>query len=151
MHRHTYHIAPIAYNILHVAHNILHITHNIFHIIHSYALRPLIHGLIIQTSHKWGLNTWDHNQGAYFSKHRVCFIHSYVLHFILLMGQRKHQLYLGCSLRLSSGSLCNYQEWPNLITLTCLVSFVSLCASLEACLIHSWGTLTWIDFLLQGS
>ena len=103
-------ILHTTHNILHIAHNILHIAHNFLHIIHSYAMRPWNHGLDIKTSQKRGLNIWYLNQEVCFSKHRVYFIHSYVLHFISFMGQCKHQLYLGSSLRLSLGSLCNEQE-----------------------------------------
>ena len=99
-------ILHTAHNVLHIAHNILHISHNIFHIIRSYTMRLWNHGIDIKISQKRGLNIWDLNQGSFFSKHRICFIHSYVLHFI----QCKHQLYLGCSLRISSGSLCNDKE-----------------------------------------
>ena len=98
--------------VLHTTHNILHIAYSITsytqHI--SYAMRPWNHGLDIKTSQKRGLNIWYLNQEVCFRKHRVCFIHSYVLHFISFMVQCKHQLYLGCHLRLSSGSLCNDQE-----------------------------------------
>ena len=68
------------------------------------------------------------------------------------MGQCKHQFYLGCSLRLSSGSLCNTKndlmsslesnsplDYP---ILTPFVSLVSLCASFKVGLIHSLVTLT---------
>ena len=71
---------------MYIAHNILHMAHNIFHIIRSYAMRPWNHGLDIKTSQKLGLNVWDLNYGAFLSKQRVSFIHSYVLHFISFIG-----------------------------------------------------------------
>ena len=86
-----------TYNIVYIAYLILHIAHIILHITHSYSMRPWNHGHDIKLSKKWGLNIWDLKYGAFFSTHRVCFIHSYILHFISLIGYCKHKLYLGCS------------------------------------------------------
>ena len=77
-------ILQTEHNIFHIAHIIIHITLNVVHIIHSYAMRRWNHGIDIKTSQKLGLNIWDFNQGLCLSKHRICFIHSYVLHFISL-------------------------------------------------------------------
>ena len=105
-------------------------------------MRPWNHKLNIKTSQKWGLNVWDLNYGVCFSKHRVCFVHSYVLHFISFMGQCKHQLYLGCTLRHSSGLLCNEQEWPNGITwiiLTSLLSYSNTIGIIRFIMCIIWG------------
>ena len=108
-------ILHTTHNILHITHNILQIPHNIFHIICSYAIRPWNHWLKIITYQNEGstYGTWTREPSL---SRKICFIHSYVLHFHSFVSLCKHQPYLVFSLRFSSGLLCNDQEWPSVIT-----------------------------------
>ena len=102
-------ILHTTHNILHIAHNILHIAHNILHIIRSYAMRPWNHGLDIRLP-KMSAQHMVPQLGSLHQKTQSL-LHSFIctsLH--LFISQCKHQLYRGCSLRLSSGLLCNDQE-----------------------------------------
>ena len=111
-------------------------------------MRPWNHWLNIKISRIEGSTNGTSTRESSLANTEFFFVHSYILYFISFIGQYKHQLYLGCSLRLSSGLLCNEQEWPHSLLeyeklhdypiLTPLVSFDSLCASFEAGLIHSF-------------
>ena len=66
--------------ILQTTHNIFHISYHVFYIILSYAMRPWDHGLDVRTSQNEG-STYETSTRDPSLANKVCFIHSYVLHF----------------------------------------------------------------------
>ena len=149
-----------THNRVQIAHIIIPIKYNVVHIIHFIGtsfLGSLNVKSMKPNNRKWGLNIWDLKLEVCFSKNRICFIHSYELHFISFMRQFKHQRYLGCSLRLSSSllslkktdlmSLLEYNLICDYPMLTPLLSFITLCALFEAGIVNSLGTLSLIDIV----
>ena len=67
--------------ILKTTHNIFHISYYVVHLILSYEMRPWDHGLDVKTSQNEGSTYGTSTREPFFSKHIVCFIHSYILHF----------------------------------------------------------------------
>ena len=67
--------------ILQTKNNIFHISYHVVHIILSYAMRPWDHGHDVRTSLNEGTTYGSSTRENFFSKHRFCFIHLYVLHY----------------------------------------------------------------------
>ena len=67
--------------ILQTAYNIFYISYHVVYIILSYAMRPWDHGHDVRTSLNEGTTYGSSTRENFFSKHRFCFIHLYVLHY----------------------------------------------------------------------
>ena len=142
-------------NNIHITHITIHIMHNVVHIIYSYDMRPWNHGHDIKTSQNEG-STYETStkKSVLASIEFALFIHMYFIsfHSWASVNTRYTQnvvqdFHRVCCVMTKNAlmSLPQFNSPLDYHMLKPLVSLVALCASFEADLIHTFGTLTLTD------